>query len=165
MTLATYGRGRSPKFPGGKKQLGEHFGSAFIKNRFFIMGVKHEMFGQFMQLPLAGMPLQGIVPIAQASREVNIEDAASGCQVAGNFGVDFPFDVKDDRASLPIDNLAKLRSRFAAAGGTELDHVAKFPAFLRWQDSVYLTILPFSDMQMIAVKLSDFQVVEFMLVG
>jgi hypothetical protein len=40
------------QFPRGQKQLGEHFGGAFTKDRLFIMGVKDEMFGQFMQFPL-----------------------------------------------------------------------------------------------------------------
>ena len=53
------GQGALPKFPRGQKQLGEHFGGAFTKNRLFIMGVKDEMFGQFMQFPLTRMPCRG----------------------------------------------------------------------------------------------------------
>ena len=59
--------GELPKFPRGQKQLGEHFGGAFTKDRLLIIGVKDEMFGQFMQFPFTRMPLQGIILIAEAS--------------------------------------------------------------------------------------------------
>src|SRR5687768_17054301 len=65
--------------------------------------------------------------------------------------------VKDDLTAVPIDYLAKFRAGFAAAGGAEFDDIAKLPAFLRWLDAVHLPILPFADVQMVAVKVSDFQ--------
>src|SRR5687767_699233 len=111
------------------------------------------------------MPLQGIILIAKASGEVNVDEAAAGCQIAGDFGVDFPFNIKDDRAAVPIDNLAEFRRGFAAAGGAEFDHVAKLPAFPRWLDGVYLPILPFSDVQKFPLKRRDFKVVELMRIG
>src|SRR5688500_6479330 len=116
------------------------------------MGIIDEMLRQLEQLPFTRMPLQALVLIAQASREVNVDQTAFGCQVAGNFGIDFPFNVKDDRTPLPIDNLAALVAGYAAAGGAEFDDVAKFPAFRRWFDRIHLVIVPFSDVQMVAVK-------------
>ena len=86
------------------------------------------MFGQLVQLPLAGMPLQGVVLIAQALREIDGDEAAAGCQVAGHFGIDFPFDVKDELAAVPIDNLAEFCAGFTIAGGAEFDHIAKLRA-------------------------------------
>src|SRR5688572_2618709 len=100
------------------------------------------MFGQFVQLPLTRMSLQGIVLIAQASGEINVYNAASGCQVAGNFGLDFPFDVKNDLAAVKVDNLAEFRAGFAATGGAEFNDVAKFNPFLRGFDGVHLAIVP-----------------------
>jgi hypothetical protein len=100
--------------------LGQHFGAAITEDRLFIMGIIDEVLCQFMQLPLAGLPLQGIMLIAQASGEVDGDDATFGCQISGNLGVNFPFDVKDDRAAVPIDNLAEFRAGFAAAGGPSL---------------------------------------------
>ena len=108
------------------------------------------------------MPLEGLILIAQASREVDIDEATFGCQVAGNLRVDFPFDVKDDFAPLPIDNLAEFCAGFTAAGGAEFNDVAKLNSFLRWFDAVHLPIVPFSDVKMVAVKRRDFNGVEFM---
>src|SRR5688572_13427838 len=116
------------------------------------MGIIDEMFCQLEQLPFTRMPLQGVILIAQALREVNVYQTAFGCQVAGNFGIDFPFDVKDDLAPLPIDNLAELGAGFATAGGAEFDDVAKLSSFRRWLHAVHLVIVPFSDVQMGAVK-------------
>ena len=53
------------------------------------MRIIDEMFGQLVQLPVAGMPLQRIILIAQALGEIDGDEAAAGCQVAGNFGIDF----------------------------------------------------------------------------
>ena len=92
------------------------------------MGIIDEMFGQLVQLPLAGMPLQRVVLITQAKGQIDGDEAAAGCQVAGNFGIDFPFDIKDDLAAFPIDNLAEFRAGFAVAGGAEFDHIAKLRA-------------------------------------
>ena len=54
-------------FPASQQQLGKHFGGAFTKNRLLIIGVKDEMFCQFMEFPFTRMPLQGIILIAEAS--------------------------------------------------------------------------------------------------
>jgi hypothetical protein len=86
------------------------------------------MFGQLVQLPVAGMPLQGIVLITQALGEIDGDEAAAGCQVACHFGIDFLFDVKEDPAAVPIDNLAEFRAGFTIAGGAEFDHIAKLRA-------------------------------------
>src|SRR5918995_7222772 len=114
------------------------------------MRIIDEMFCQLEQLPFTRMPLQGVVLIAQALRKVNVDQTAFGCQVAGHFGIDFAFDIKDDRTPVPIDNLAELGAGFAAAGGAEFDDVTKLSSFRRWLHAVHLSILPFSDVQVLS---------------
>jgi hypothetical protein len=111
------------------------------------------------------MSLQGIVLIPKTPGEVDGDDTTFGCQVAGNFGSDFPFDIKKDSTAVKVDNLTDFRAGFAAAGGAEFDDVAKFLAFLGWLDGVHLPILPFADVQKFPVKLRDGKGVEFMFVG
>jgi hypothetical protein len=89
---------------------------------------KYDHFHVNRSIPLAGMPLQGVVLISQAKGQIDGDEAAFACQVAGHFGIDFPFDIKDDLTPLPIDNLAEFRAGFAIAGGAEFDHIAKLRA-------------------------------------
>ena len=67
MTLATYGRGRSPSSRAARSSWVSILAARSLKIVSLSLGIKDEMFGQFVQLPLTGMPLQGVVLIAQAS--------------------------------------------------------------------------------------------------
>ena len=164
MRLAKYGSGRSSSSSAARKDLGHHFGAAFAKNRLFIMRIIDEVFGQLVQLPVDGLPLQRIVLITHATGQIDGDEATAGCQVASHFGIDFPFDIKDDLAAIPIDNLAKFCAGFAVAGGAEFDYIAKLRANFCWLYPIHLTVLPFSDQEVVPVKRGDFNGVEFMFI-